>query len=110
MPFVNRCQKTMNDTHPKIMEKVREMIRAKAPAERLAMGCSMYDFSKRLVASSILRENPNLPPAARRRELFLKFYGNDFDDLRKEKIIQHLEHSLEGPRRSDCRLRDKKIL
>ena len=91
----------MNDTNPKIMEKMREMIRAKTPGERLAMGCSMHDFCKRLVAGAILRENPKLSPAALRRELFLRFYGNDFDDVRKEKIIQHLEQPLEGSRRSD---------
>ena len=80
----------MNDTTPKIAEKMREMIRGKTPEERLKMGCSMYDFSKHLIIRSILENRPNLSPADLRRELFLRFYGNDFDSEKREKILEHL--------------------
>ena len=77
------------------MEKICEMIRAKTPVERLKMGCSMYQTSKSLVISAILEDDPNISQAHLRRELFLKFYSNDFDAITRDKIVKHLEnHAL----------------
>jgi len=83
----------MNDTSPQIAEKIREMICKKTPEERLKMGCSMYDFSKQLVTYSLLETRPGLSPRELRRELFLRFYGNDFDSTTREKIITHIDKS-----------------
>jgi hypothetical protein len=80
----------MNDTSPEMTKKMREMIRAKTPQERLKMGCSMFDFSKRLVIRSLLEKSPGLSSAQLRRELFLRFYGNDFSPANREKIIRYL--------------------
>lgn len=66
----------MNDTAPEIAAKMREMFQKKTPAQRLMMGCSMYDFSKQLVVSSILRQKPDISLPDLRKELFLRFYGN----------------------------------
>ena len=77
----------MNDTSPEMEEKMREMIRAKTPEERLRMGCSMYDFSKSLVLHAILENSPGLSPGGIRRELFLRFYGDDFTSTQREKIL-----------------------
>ena len=81
----------MHDTSPKIEEIIREMIQKKTPFERLEMGCSMHDFSKRMVINAILRQRPNLSAASLRRELFLRFYGNDFDSAKREKILNDLK-------------------
>lgn len=80
----------MNDTSPKIAKKMGELIQKKTPEERLKMGCSMYDFSKRLITHSILEERPGLSTAELRRELFLKFYGNDFNPKQRQEILEHL--------------------
>lgn len=80
----------MKDTDSRMDKKFREMMRQKTPAERLAMGCSMFDFSKRLAISSILSEKGNLSAAALRRELFLRFYSNDFEATQQENILKHL--------------------
>ena len=80
----------MNDTPLEIEEKIRELVRKKTIEERLKMGCSMYDLSKQLVTQSILRSNPRLSPAGLRRELFLKFYGNDFDSKKRLEILERL--------------------
>lgn len=69
---------------------MREMIRRKTPGERLEMGCSMYDFSKTLVVRALLEERPHLSPAELRGELFLRFYGNDFNPPAHQKILTHL--------------------
>lgn len=80
----------MNDTLPQIAEKMRELISAKTPEERLKMGCSMYDFSRRLVIHSILKSQPHLSTAELNRELFLRFYGNDFNPAKRQEILGHL--------------------
>lgn len=80
----------MNDTSPQVAERMRELIRAKTSEERLKMGCSMYDFSKQLVIHSLLEREPRLSPSALRRELFLRFYRNDFDPQERQKILKHL--------------------
>ena len=80
----------MHDTSPKMVELMREMIRMKTPSERAQMGASMFETSKYLVTQSILRDNPHISQTELRRELFLKFYGNDFTDSQKEKIILHI--------------------
>lgn len=71
-------------------DRMRELIREKSPAERIAMGCSMYDFAKELVKSAILREHPGLSDSEIRGEIFLRFYGNDFDLARQQKILRFL--------------------
>ena len=80
----------MNDTSAQMTVKMREMVLRKSPADRLRMGCSMYDFSKQLVTNAILRENPDLSENMLRRELFMRFYGNDFNVVRREKILNYL--------------------
>lgn len=80
----------MNDTSPQMAQKMEGMFQQKTPAERLLMGLSMFDLAKQLVRSSILQEKPNASPADLRKELFLRFYGNDFAPVRQQKIIEHL--------------------
>lgn len=80
----------MNDTAPQIVSKMEEMIRQKTPSERLSMGCSMFDLSKELVRSSILKEDPRISAAYLRRQLFLRFYGDDFSSAQQQKIIGYL--------------------
>ena len=81
----------MHDTTPEMAEKMREMILKKSPLERLEMGSSMYATSKYLITCGILKENPNISPAELKREIFLKFYGQDFDPEELERILKHLE-------------------
>lgn len=81
----------MDDTSPKMAEKMHEMMQQKTPLERLMMGCSMYETSKYLVTQGILESHSNLSKASLRREFFLKFYGDDFDPVRRDKIAKYLE-------------------
>lgn len=80
----------MDDTSPEIAEKMREMMRSKSPVERYKMGWSMYETSKFLVTRAILENNPNISEVRLRQELFLKFYGSDFDLAEQQKILSHL--------------------
>lgn len=80
----------MDDTTPEISEKIREMIRGKTPLERLEMGCSMFETSRQLVTRAILEENPQISEKGLRQQLFLRFYGDDFDEQEREKILHYL--------------------
>ena len=86
--------KAVNDTDPKITLKLKEMMQKKTEQERLIFGCSMFDFSKQLVMSSILQKKPHLSAGLLRRELFLRFYGNDFNSDQQEKIVKQLTDNL----------------
>ncbi len=81
----------MRDTTAEVLERMCAMIRAKSPIERLKMGSSMFDTSKHLVIRAILADKPDISQMHLRKELFLKFYGDDIDSITKGKIIEHLE-------------------
>lgn len=81
----------MFDTNPHIAQVMREMIQKKSPIERLKMGCSMHETSKYLITRAIMEDNPHISKTELKQELFLKFYGNDFDPKNREKIIKHFE-------------------
>ena len=85
----------MNDTSPEIAQKVREMFSQKTPEERFIMGCSMYDTSKYLVTQAILRNNPGICPLELKKELFLRFYGDEFDLAERENFFAHLDKIAE---------------
>jgi hypothetical protein len=80
----------MDDTSPDIKKKVHEMMQLKSPMERLQMGFSMNETSRYLVARSILENNLIYSAADLRKELFLKFYGSDFDPAMRQKILDHI--------------------
>jgi len=79
----------VNDTNPAIERKMRELMARKSPQERLRMGCSMFMFAKALVKASI---DPNgvTPEPVLRQKLFLRFYGDEFEESEKNKILEHL--------------------
>ncbi len=79
----------MDDTRADIANKIREMFQMKSPLEPLKMGFSMYETSKYLVARAIWENTPIYSGSDLRQELFLKFYGNDFDSATRQKILDH---------------------
>jgi hypothetical protein len=98
----------MNDTPEEVAENIRAIFRAKSPSERLRMGSSMGQTSRKIVTRAILENNPNLSTAELQKELFLKFYGADFDPERREKILAHLDtvFSTNDP---DFRLQEESV-
>ena len=87
----------MDDTTPEITEKIHEMFRKKTPEERFKMGCSMYDTSRYLVTRFILENNPGISKVDFKKELFLKFYGEDFSLVERERIFAHFEMGFSDP-------------
>jgi len=81
----------MLDTHESIKKRFFQMMMSKSPAERLRMGCSMFDSAKQIVRSSILQKNPHGSPSEIKKEIFLRFYGQDFQSEQKRKILDSLK-------------------
>lgn len=68
----------MTDTTPKARRRFRELLLAKSPAQRLAMGCSMFDDAKQLALAGLRARNPGETPAQLKRRLFARIYAPDF--------------------------------
>ncbi|MFV0341064.1 MAG: hypothetical protein ACK5MA_10655 [Parachlamydiaceae bacterium] len=81
----------MDDTSIDIAEKMREIIRTKTPLERIIMGCSMYETARFLIERSILASNPSISQNELRKEVFLKFYRDDFSPEECERIANYLQ-------------------
>lgn len=80
----------MNDTHPEVAVRFRELMMGKTGQKRLQMGCSMYDTAKEIVRSSISNNRPGITEVDMRREVFLRFYGQEFSRAEREKLISAL--------------------
>jgi hypothetical protein len=80
----------MNDTHPKIAIHFRNLLMSKTGQERLLMGCSMYDTAKEIVRSSIFNDHPGITETEMIKEIFLRFYGHEFNQDEREKVISFL--------------------
>jgi hypothetical protein len=77
----------MNDTHPEIAVRFRDLMKAKTNEQRLLMGCSMFDTAKQIVQSAIYAQRPAITPEEMRKEIFLRFYGQEFSRTDREKIF-----------------------
>jgi hypothetical protein len=83
----------VTDTPPEVMQRYRAMLLARSPEERLKMGCSMGATARALVRASILARDPNASPAELRRAVFARFYGDEFDEGEREKIMMRLDQA-----------------
>jgi hypothetical protein len=76
--------------------RYRAMLLARSPEERVRMADSMFSSARRLVVASILAADPLASPAAIRRGLFLRFYGHEFDEPTRERILDRLASPAAG--------------
>lgn len=70
--------------------RYEDMLMARSGAERVRMACDMFDAARSLVIAGMPSDEPR-DSKAMRRYVFLAFYGNEFTDAQKEKILTHLE-------------------
>jgi len=83
----------MNDTNPEIAARYRNLIMRKSGEERLLMGCSMYDTARKIVLSAICNNHPGITNAEIKREIFLRFYGLEFNPAEREKLLSEIMSS-----------------
>ena len=79
--------KTMNDTHPEAAARFRSLMKARSNEQRLLMGCSMFETAKKIMQSAIYDQRPAITPQEMRKEIFLRFYGKEFTQADKDKIL-----------------------
>ena len=91
----------MNDTHPDVAVRFKRLMMRKSGQQRLLMGCSMYDAAREIVRSAILAQRPAITPGEMKREIFVRFCGQEFSHADKEKLFSALtsRFSCSGPRR-----------
>jgi hypothetical protein len=77
----------MNDTSPVIQNKLNEIYRNKSGEEKLLIALKMFETARDIVLSSLPE---NLSDTEIRKELFLRFYGNDFNESIKAEILSRL--------------------
>ncbi len=85
----------MRDTPPAVDAKYRAMLLERSGEERLKMAGSMYATARALVIASVLEADPSASPAALRQALFLRFYGHEFDESTRTRILAHLRAEAE---------------
>ena len=84
----------MNDTHPDVAVRFRDLMMSKTGQERLLMGCSMYDTAKQIVINSICNRQPGITDAEIKREIFLRFYGPEFSQAERDKFFSALASDI----------------
>lgn len=81
----------MNDTCSDIALRYRRLIMKKSNQERLMIASSMFDMTKKIVKSSIINQNSQILQCELKKEIFLRFYGLEFNSGQKKKILNFLE-------------------
>lgn len=84
----------MRDTSPEVTARLHQLMKKKSGPERLMMGCSMLDLSKKIAESSIRAKEPEITAEDLHIQLFLRFYKCDFKQEERERIIRHLRRNL----------------
>lgn len=51
------------------------------------MGCSMYDTAKKIVCSAIYNSRPDITEVEMKKEIFLIFYGQEFNQAERDKFL-----------------------
>jgi hypothetical protein len=75
----------MNNASPEIQNKLNEIYKNKSGEKKLLIALKMFETARDIVLSSL---PGNLSEKELKKEFFLRFYGNEFDDKTKEKIFQ----------------------
>ena len=80
----------MNDTSLKVERLLRSLLMAKSDAERLMMGCSMFDDAKAIALAGLRAERPDMDDRECRVQLLLRLYGRDLGEPRSKRISARL--------------------
>ena len=79
----------MKDTTAEVESRFNILLRRISPEERLAMSCRMFAAARALVRSSIVQGGARTA-AEIRKQVFLRFYRDDFSDDERAKILNGL--------------------
>jgi len=81
----------MRDTSPEIEKQYLQMMMERSGQERLKMGFSMFNLARKQALASIRRNKPTAGTEEIRKELFSRFYGEEFSPPEdQEKILRQI--------------------
>ena len=75
-------------------EAEMKKVMALTPSERVEMSCRMFEAARDLARAEIILQYGAEGEAHMRKYLFLRFYGEDFDDEKKRRILASWGESL----------------
>jgi hypothetical protein len=78
----------MNDTLPEIKNKLDVLYAKLSGEERMRIASGMFETARKIVLSSFPE---NLHENEISKRLFLRFYGNDFNEEEKRKILERID-------------------
>ena len=78
----------MKDTSLAFERRYREQMMARSGAERLEMGCAMFDDALVMMEAGLRAEHPNASESELRRRVLFRLYGNDLPAEWLEKAAQ----------------------
>lgn len=78
-----------------IEERYRAMLMRRTGEERLIMGCALRDTARAFVEASLRDQDPQATTATIRKGLFLRFYGHEFDEPTRRKILARIEQATQ---------------
>ena len=78
----------MRDTSPEIEKQFLEMMMERTGQERLKMGFSMFNLARKQAIVSIRTNKPTAGEEEIRKDLFSRFYAEDFSPEDQEKILR----------------------
>lgn len=81
-------KKFKGDTSPEIEEKLDEIYRNMPGEKKLMIALGMFDSARNMVLASLPK---GLSEKEIRKQLFLRFYGDDFSEDEKKKILEHFD-------------------
>lgn len=83
----------MDDTSNKIKKLIQTKYAALSGEARFIMGAEMFNSARKLVLASLPK---GLSDTNIRKELFLRFYRNDFPKDQLQKITNWITHTKNG--------------
>jgi len=76
----------VNDTTPEAARRYRQLLMDRPNAERLRMGCDMFEAAKALALAGLREQGGDCP----QENLFLRLYGADFSPEDRERIVAQI--------------------
>ncbi|MBI3768392.1 MAG: hypothetical protein HY271_07830 [Deltaproteobacteria bacterium] len=94
----------MTDTSNEVTQLYRDLLMRRSGAERLEMGCRMFDTARAFVRASLGDPSGTDRSREMTARLFLRTYGADFDPMIRDRIAAWLrDPGGDGRRRDDGR-------
>lgn len=77
----------MEDTSPETQKMIKELWLLKSDSEKIHITVEMFELFRTFVRSGILNEKPDISKKELEKEVFKRFYKNDFSESEMRKIV-----------------------